>query len=53
MAESPVSGLRPRLEEVQMTEEAVRDVFARLHSRRIVGKCVVRVADDPPVSTAC
>ena len=40
--------LRPLVSrEVEFTDKGVQSAFAELHSRRAVGKCVVRVAPDP------
>eukprot|EP00802_Teleaulax_amphioxeia_P019190 Tamp_19413.p1 GENE.Tamp_19413~~Tamp_19413.p1 ORF type:complete len:399 (-),score=80.26 Tamp_19413:64-1164(-) len=39
--------LRPRVSnEVAFKEDDVREAFAKLHARRVVGKQVVRIADD-------
>ena len=41
------AALRPRVSEIQFIEEDVREAFRKLHSRRVVGKQVIRIADDP------
>jgi hypothetical protein len=40
------AALRPRVSEIRFLEQDVREAFSKLHSRRVVGKQVIRIADD-------